>query len=161
MKIELRKIKISESLSEETTAYTAEIWVDGVLSFYASNHGTGGSDLYQRVGMTTPTEHSVNDWLAANMPPITFDDVGMPEMDPMPCNMEFFVGDLLAKHQREKRLSRMLSQKVVALHPEKKELYSFKLKPTPEFIRKVAERNPDLVVVNGNAEARGIALSLV
>lgn len=46
MKIELRKLKIAEHLSEETTAFSAEIHVDGVLAAHASNHGTGGCNQY-------------------------------------------------------------------------------------------------------------------
>ncbi len=40
-KIELKKIKYSESLSEETPAYTATAYVDGVRFAEVSNHGTG------------------------------------------------------------------------------------------------------------------------
>lgn len=46
MVIELKKIKVSKHLSEETLAFTAEIHVDGVLAAYASNHGTGGCNGY-------------------------------------------------------------------------------------------------------------------
>ncbi len=43
MKIELKKISISLSLSEETIAFTADIYVNGVKAGYARNGGTGGS----------------------------------------------------------------------------------------------------------------------
>ena len=38
MNIELRKLKIVESMSEETTAFTADIYVDGYKSGYAKNY---------------------------------------------------------------------------------------------------------------------------
>lgn len=44
-KIELRKAKESKSLSEETPAYTAEVWVDGTHFCDVSNHGQGGPDM--------------------------------------------------------------------------------------------------------------------
>lgn len=46
MKIELKKLKIARHLSEETTAFSAEIHVDGVIAAHASNHGTGGCNEY-------------------------------------------------------------------------------------------------------------------
>ncbi len=42
MKIELKKLKVAKHLSEETTAFSAELHVDGVLAAYVSNHGQGG-----------------------------------------------------------------------------------------------------------------------
>lgn len=42
MKIELRKVDYSASLSEETSAFSAEVWIDGKKEGWAQNHGTGG-----------------------------------------------------------------------------------------------------------------------
>lgn len=46
MKIELRKLKIAEHMSEETTAFTADIFIDGVNAGYAKNSGQGGCTDY-------------------------------------------------------------------------------------------------------------------
>jgi hypothetical protein len=46
MKIELKNVKISESLSEETTAFTADIFVNGKKAGYARNDGRGGCTEY-------------------------------------------------------------------------------------------------------------------
>lgn len=42
MKIELRKVSYSAKLSEETSNFHAEIWIDGKKEGYAQNNGTGG-----------------------------------------------------------------------------------------------------------------------
>jgi len=42
MKIELKKLKIAEHLSEETTAFTADVYVNGKCIGYAKNDGQGG-----------------------------------------------------------------------------------------------------------------------
>ena len=42
--MELRKIKYSESLSEETPAFTCEIWENGKLVAYCRNEGQGGGN---------------------------------------------------------------------------------------------------------------------
>lgn len=62
--IELRKLKIVRALSEETTCYTAEIWIDGRIAFHASNRGHGGADHYRRLGDVTEAE--VDAWVKAN-----------------------------------------------------------------------------------------------
>lgn len=46
MKIELKNIKVSEIMSEETTAFVADIFVDGVKAGYAKNDGHGGCTFY-------------------------------------------------------------------------------------------------------------------
>lgn len=42
MQIELKNIKHARSLSEETNAFTADIWIDGDKVGYAKNNGQGG-----------------------------------------------------------------------------------------------------------------------
>jgi len=46
MKIELKKLKIALHLSEETTAFTADIAVNGMNVGYAKNDGHGGATFY-------------------------------------------------------------------------------------------------------------------
>jgi hypothetical protein len=43
MKIELRNVKHSAALSEETAHFLAEIWIDGEEAGTARNQGTGGA----------------------------------------------------------------------------------------------------------------------
>ena len=42
MQFELRRVSYSATLSQETSAFTADIWVDGKKAGSAENHGTGG-----------------------------------------------------------------------------------------------------------------------
>ena len=46
MDIKLKKLKISEHLSEETTAFTADIFINGYKAGYAKNDGNGGCTFY-------------------------------------------------------------------------------------------------------------------
>jgi hypothetical protein len=43
MKIELRRFTTNARLSQETTAFTADVWVDGKKVGYAENAGHGGN----------------------------------------------------------------------------------------------------------------------
>jgi hypothetical protein len=47
VKIELRKVKVHKDMSEETTCYSAEVWLDGVKAGNVSNDGHGGCDRVQ------------------------------------------------------------------------------------------------------------------
>ena len=42
MQIELRRVSYSATLSQKTSAFIADIWVDGKKAGSAENHGTGG-----------------------------------------------------------------------------------------------------------------------
>lgn len=46
-KIELKKIHISERLSEETTAFVADLYINGKKAGEAKNDGHGGATFYQ------------------------------------------------------------------------------------------------------------------
>jgi len=47
MKIELKKVQFSEHLSEETNAFTANLYVDGYKIGYVRNDGCGGNTNVQ------------------------------------------------------------------------------------------------------------------
>lgn len=44
MKIEIKNISYSERMSEETSCFSADLWVDGKKIGVISNRGTGGCD---------------------------------------------------------------------------------------------------------------------
>lgn len=46
MNVELKKVKIHEDLSDETTCFSAEIWADGERIALVQNEGCGGSNDY-------------------------------------------------------------------------------------------------------------------
>ncbi|WP_237237683.1 hypothetical protein [Sphingomonas melonis] len=98
MHIELRKLKVVDALSEETTCYSAEIWIDGQRAFLASNRGHGAADDYHAVGSVT--EQAVDAWLAANRPVSRLGDSVMPH-----C-LEFEVAALITRIEEAKRLRR-------------------------------------------------------
>jgi hypothetical protein len=74
MEIKLKNIKFSEHLSEETNAFTADIFVNGKKVGYAKNDGHGGCTFYH--------PYSVNDRYALEgaerycltLPPIHYGD---------------------------------------------------------------------------------------
>lgn len=53
MKIELRKIKTNQRLSQETLCFSADIFINGTKAGEAKNHGYGGSTDYHHLGTDT------------------------------------------------------------------------------------------------------------
>lgn len=159
MKIEVRNLKHSASLSEETYAYTAIIYVDGKPAFHASNHGHGGEDMYRPIApFTYDDEKRVNEWLKAN-----HQKIDNPYGEPFEPDLELVVGDLITAQLVQKRLDGMLKRKLVVLVEDKGQpalaTYPAKFKPTPENIAKLKARGEK--VVNGDAALREKALALV
>ena len=58
LRVDLKKVKIARSLSEETTAFTAQLWVEGEYIAVLTNDGRGGAThirhlFNDRVGLNT------------------------------------------------------------------------------------------------------------
>ena len=140
MEIELRRVSYSAALSQETAAYSAEIWIDGELAFHARNQGTGGVDLYHQVGRWTESE--INAWHKANRPPRHHDDI-VPEHD-----LEIEVGDLLLRAVEGRRLKRLLRTNLVTIENDQILQYPLRKRPLTVVARAVRATNPYAVVVN-------------
>ena len=138
MKIEIKNLKVAEFLSEETLAYSATIYVDGIRAFDASNQGQGGPDRYYQFG--TITESEVDAWVKANNVPIKFRD------QELEYDLELLVGDLIARQQAEKKLKKLLKTKLV--EHANGELYTYKATPSPESI--LLYRGKGRNIINGD-----------
>lgn len=142
MKIELKKLKIANHLSEETLAYTAEVWIDGKLAFHAKNNGHGGCDHFYKAGEIT--EREVDDWIRTNLPQLDYGDP----------SLETVVGDLIARMEAVKKLNRMLKTKVVMIDSQD-QVYTVKCEPTPQNCDRMLANNPGCTIVNNpSAELR-------
>lgn len=117
--IELRKITYSKALSEETSAYSADLYLDGALLAHVSNHGTGGCDSqHPAKGRTYAEIKALNDEIKSTYPS---KDTGMvlngkPFI--MEQDLETVCGDLLNDHLVAKDLKRTLSSKIVFQKPD-------------------------------------------
>lgn len=162
MKIGITGLKHMASLSQETYAYSATVTLDGVRAFDASNHGTGGADMYHPLkGYAGPGERSIDGWLKANTPKIEAYDM---ELD---NSLEIVVGDLISDEIGRRVLNRMLSTKILLIDKADgaDALFTCKGKPTPEALAQmkagIAAGRIAGRLVNGDAEAIKIARTLV
>lgn len=109
MNIELKKIKYSAFASEETSCFTADIFIDGKKVGSAENAGKGGATLIYPHGL----EKQIDDY-AKTLPlvasPFKNED-GTTTMYPQ--DAEGLIDDLLHDHLEAKTLKRMCAKKTL------------------------------------------------
>ncbi len=102
MKIELRKITYNARLSQETSAYAADVWIDGVKRGSVQNAGHGGPD------MVYPQQLAVELYnYAKTLPPTVYQGMTLD------ASIEGVFGDLLQTHLVTKDLTRALKTKTL------------------------------------------------
>lgn len=143
MKITLKNIKISLAHSEETILFTADVYVNNVLTAWTKNDGRGGSTWYNaHQGKNfTDTEHKRNLLIDAeryclSLPKIKYGEgSGYREWD---MNLEQFIDELIdaeikKKEQatQKKKLVKQMETSVVFGLPNGNSytMYGFKNKP--------------------------------
>lgn len=125
LNIELRKVSHNRSLSEETNAYTAQVWVDGKHFCDVSNHGQGGCDeQHPAKGKTWEDIKALNDTIKATYPKHVFDGH---ELD---NDLEMVCADLLTEHLIARDLKRDLSKKILFIKPGERGIWTVKKRPT-------------------------------
>lgn len=145
MHIELRKLRVVAALSEETACYTAEIWIDGVRSFAASNRGHGGADDYHRLGSVTEAE--VNAWLRANRTARVYRGV---TLEP---SLEHEVAHLMDVAEQTKAMRRKLRTSVMTIERDTVYAYPLRGSSPAAVIAAIRKAKPDAHVLNDGDEA--------
>ena len=104
MKIQLKKISYSARLSEETPAFAADIWIDGVKAGEVRNEGQGGPNRYScRLLEARLEEH------AKTLPPLP-SPYGGPDL---PMCADLVIADLLDVYLAEKAVRSALKSKTM------------------------------------------------
>ncbi len=116
MNIELKKISHNARLSQETAAYAAEIWVNGVRRGTVDNSGQGGPDNVQPHSLAVELEA-----YAKTLPKVSLYGEEFEQ------STELVLGALLDRHNAAKRLARMLKTKTVFTRAGK--VYTIKTRP--------------------------------
>ena len=161
--IELRKISHNASLSEETFAYTAQVWANGVHICDVSNHGHGGCDMqYPAKGKTHKDVTALNDLIKATFPK---EDTGM-ELDGKPFimepSLESVCHGLVSEWLIEKDLKRLLKRTVAFMPADKNEVRTYKGKiadaDRPKYYEAANKQYPNARILNTMPFADALAL---
>jgi hypothetical protein len=107
--VELRKVKIARFMSEETTAFTAELWVDGNLLGHVKNDGRGGNNQLDPAQWTPEGHAQIREFEAwcRNQPAEEFDGKSLS------MNCDFFLGLLLEQYEENAMLKRKCKRNVM------------------------------------------------
>jgi hypothetical protein len=143
MKVELKKFKSYPRLSEETTAYNADIWIDGKFAATAENNGKGGCDNIRF------DDHDLEKRFYAfcEAQPDLQSQYG-----PLKMNSDLFIGTLVEKLEHAKWLKNQSKKKVLFTLPDQKagtySTVSFKTAAQrPAAIAYVKQKYPQAVIV--------------
>ncbi len=124
MKIELKKFQFFERMSEETNAFVADVYADGVRIASAKNDGHGGETFYypdqKNGGMLKKAEE-----YCKSLPPIKY---GTFEMD---MNLANFIDDLVTaelKKKDQKKLEKKMEKAIMWGVPKGMRYYEVKFK---------------------------------
>jgi len=120
MNIELKKVKHSAALSEETDAFFAEVWVDGVMRGTAKNDGHGGANRYEPHAL----RQELNEY-AKTLP--KYRCASGLELD---YDADLLVGEAFDRWQYTKDLKSKLSKRTIFIAGGK--LYSCRLGANPK-----------------------------
>jgi hypothetical protein len=108
MKIALKKLKVALHLSEETTAYTADLYIDGHKAAHCRNDGRGGADLYQPYDQKSG---QLTDAAEAHFRAQKVTILGT-EMDGSP---EIAVGELIERELTKRKIQRDMRNRVLLI----------------------------------------------
>lgn len=131
MKIELKKIEYSERLSEETEAFSADLYINGKKAGEASNSGHGGSTgyrAYDAEGMALIRE--AEDWCKRLPPKVYPPDDSFPNGLKLDMDLEQYIDDLVndfIKRRFQAKMSGSMKQHVVLSNDPEVHYATYKL----------------------------------
>lgn len=100
MKIELKKLKHYSGMSQETDAFTADLYVDGKLAANCKNDGQGGCTDFYTYGCEKGLLHKAEDY-CRTLPPYLYTH-GNGNTTSLDMNLELFVGLIVEDSLRKK-----------------------------------------------------------
>jgi len=104
MKIELKNVKFSEAMSEETNAFTADLYVNGKKAGYCKNTGQGGCTDYYGIEKYSSKEIEEAEAYCKAQPDIDYGDFTVPN------NLEHTIDQLFENWLKAKEVKKFERQ---------------------------------------------------
>ena len=143
----LKKVKIARFLSEETTAFSAQLWVDGEYIADVSNEGHGGNNRimhrFDGKGLNTRDKvQAFEAWCEAQPP--HQDEYGSLDM-----SADFYISLMVDDYQEQQQIKRWCKTKTVIQlkGDELGEFRTYKRPYDPEFAQRIRNTEPNLVEI--------------
>ena len=164
MKIELKNVKFSEAMSEETNAFTADLYVNGKKAGYCKNTGQGGCTDYNANSPALRGVIAEAEAYCKALPKIKYG--GMEFDQSLVSVIDQLLEDYLKAKETKKMEKRMETCILVGSPDENRggySYYNFKrpLSTVPKTylqarVNHIKEENDGNVILNTNLEALGI-----
>ena len=130
--ISLKNVKYAAFLSEETSAFTATVFVDGVRFGTAENSGKGGATIVRADKGGYAAEKELNERIKATYPKGKFpEEYGGGEYE---RNLENVIDDALGDYLALKDYQKKIKNQIVYVKEGKAYAMPKKFKPTLEMI---------------------------
>jgi hypothetical protein len=143
----LKKVKIARFLSEETTAFSAQLWVDGEYIADVSNEGHGGNNRimhrFDGKGLNTRDKvQAFEAWCEAQPPHVS--EYGSLDMD-----ADYYITLMLEDYEEQQQIKRWCKTKtVIRLEGDKPgEFHTYKVAYDPEFAQRLRDTEPTLLEI--------------
>ena len=107
MKIELKNVKYSEAMSDETNAFTADIWIDGKKALYCKNSGTGGGTSVRRYKLEDREIEDKFFTYCRSLPPV------QSKYGPLDSNADLVIDNLFMNWLTDRDCRRAMKNKIV------------------------------------------------
>lgn len=152
MKIELRKIRVIASMSQDGLAFEALIYIDGKKVGSVCNAGYGGPDCFSPDSVKQRIEE-----YARTLPPVPPSFFGPDYSEGLPMTAELLIAELLDEYQESKSLKAKMTKRLIFRMSNGKIMMSNRLgarqlsaikEGGERFIRKVFKLNEGDVILN-------------
>ncbi len=104
MKIELKNIEYSERMSQETSCFAADLYINGKCAGVASNRGHGGSTDYHAHSEEGRALINEAEAYCKTLPPYTYESYG--ENRSIAMDFELYIENLLLAYLQQKELQK-------------------------------------------------------
>jgi len=167
MKITLKNLKVAEFASEETTCFSATVYLDGKRSFTARNAGHGGSHFMEPLGdYAKPSDRAkfidAQNRLAAHAATLPPEDLGFLDGNGNPAtyqpDIEWLINEALTDALHLKDMKRILKKVVGFKAGEPDDMRTWNVKANDYGIALVKSHNPGVKLLNEMSEADALAV---
>ena len=137
----LKKVKIFNGMSEETIAFTADVWFDGKLIGHADNHGTGGNNNVTPANNWREVE-PFEEW-CQSLPSVPSDVDGLGDLT---MSSDFLLSLWIGDLAEEKEMRRLCKNKVIVKCTDG-EMYTYRVAYSPTVAARLRSRDADIVEI--------------
>lgn len=149
--ITLKSLSMNITLSEETPAYTANVYVDGKYAISVKNSGHGGPDEVFFKNPKTPPQSPWNKLKELNaLIGKTHPKIATKEEDGYDCDtcLEILCHQIAWRSPEINRIKRMLKTHILFREEGDPAVKQIKYKPTPDMLIAYKDKNPTYEILN-------------